>query len=1461
MMVDRRMHSSERDHDRDRSRRQPPTQSTGTGTYDDGLASSFGITLGLAPRSSSSHASSSSPKAHSSALPALPTASSSSSSSSSPYSTRLNLGAPPAASSSTSAATTTKAGFGRGTAPSSSSSAKASRSGLSGAAALGSLSGVPEKDVSMGPAPGLSYFDRYPERKNQGPYIPASAASLNQSTPKGKGRQREPEGSKEKEQDRVRERQGDRDRGREREKEAGRAAHSDPRAQERREQRTTRAPATLGDAIKVAAPTHTSQSSRSRPEHQTIAARTRTESDAMPAHMADIPDELDVDEAGRSSISLGFAQPGNAGTSASAPLAAGRERDRVKAAAAASLSPSGYPAAPLSRRASKQNLKPPGASDTRLSLSKPAMYAAQQPLSPMLTTPSRSDCGGTGYDEPVSPRANGHALPPSPAKAPRSPRSPFGLPYRTPSSSHGPHDSSSRDPTSRAAPSAAAMPFPRSPGPPSPSPPKARRGSPAEETVRMGRRSPTPAGGARENGMLTSAFALTYGGSGQSSGQRTPTSQFHSAYSWDTENWTDAGPSSIDRSGKERPPTIDEIIARRTKGSASPVDREIEVAGTYAGSSRAMGKSLGHTPRLVTEPIPSIEDIIRGHAHTLAATPRPAPSSSPSSMRDNRSDWGSSSGHFISSTPSFSGHSQTSAQTRNARTYTNVVPETFARPIRQYGDESSDATSDAESDVSNSSIDSVEREVRETLRAARKKNGASSCGTRTSSRRRVAAFPDAGASNGYSARDPHQAAPSMSRTDSAFSDRPLPELPPLALKGLDGSGLLSPRIDKTPSPSAMSTPTHPPHRRSRAGSGASSTSANASGSNAPDEASAVTRYVRSARLTRLITLRRAPNFGLTVSVADVGLATGHPVFIFLGLGGVRYLIGLYDEMAAALGLRLVCIDRWGLGRTDDIPSERRGVLEWGAVVDEVATVLGISRLSILAHSAGAPYAMATVLTHPERIAGPVHLLAPWVSVSLESGYKWLKYVPDGVIRTAQAAEWKMQGWKLGKLPALPYEAIGYDAKSIRTSATSSPTSPNHQHALPTPPPPLSASPRRSSFGGMDESFSTHSGATLDTVASPIASTAGMPPPTSPRLAAPDTPGLGRSVKSKGSFFGSFFTPKAAPPSGTLHANGSSASLRAGSTRDQDANSLSSGPRSPSINTSNGFNLSTGGGGSDTLLRSASSSSSLGSANAGGLADLGIPASFLKYADGGLGPVTSMSSGLTASASGPINGAGRNDNMGLKRSSSVSNANDQEAHANGTGGASMAVRSASAGSIGTLHSSSRPTSVHSHGSWSRATGAAAAAAAAVAASTGTSTPSTLHLTPSTLHSASLGAPATPTPSSVNSTPSATGTAGSASTGRAMDLGTALLRASHAESLKGGTADLLTILGRAGRPWGFTYADVHHPTKVWHGDRDERIGLGSVLWMEREMSDCQIRIVKGAGHGLMTNVAVVVEALER
>jgi pimeloyl-ACP methyl ester carboxylesterase len=62
-------------------------------------------------------------------------------------------------------------------------------------------------------------------------------------------------------------------------------------------------------------------------------------------------------------------------------------------------------------------------------------------------------------------------------------------------------------------------------------------------------------------------------------------------------------------------------------------------------------------------------------------------------------------------------------------------------------------------------------------------------------------------------------------------------------------------------------------------------------------------------------------------------------------------------------------------------------MEWAAAVEEVLDQLKINECSIVAHSAGAPYALAFANRAPNRIRGDLCLLAPWIGGS-ESGECW-----------------------------------------------------------------------------------------------------------------------------------------------------------------------------------------------------------------------------------------------------------------------------------------------------------------------------------------------------------------------------------------------------------------------------------------------------------------------------------------
>jgi pimeloyl-ACP methyl ester carboxylesterase len=211
-----------------------------------------------------------------------------------------------------------------------------------------------------------------------------------------------------------------------------------------------------------------------------------------------------------------------------------------------------------------------------------------------------------------------------------------------------------------------------------------------------------------------------------------------------------------------------------------------------------------------------------------------------------------------------------------------------------------------------------------------------------------------------------------------------------------------------------------------------------------DHAMAV--YLSSARLNRYVHLPRPfPERPLKVSIAEVGQATGTPVLVFLGLGCVRYLIALFDDLAKALKLRLICIDRWGYGKTDNVPEENRTTASWAMVVERVLAELDIDHFRIIAHSAGCPYAAAVALRLGDRVKGKLNFLAPWVNADtdggefdmgrresklmMDLGYKWLKWVPNGVIKGAVAAEWRLQSYRLGKTPPLVHRPISHIAET------------------------------------------------------------------------------------------------------------------------------------------------------------------------------------------------------------------------------------------------------------------------------------------------------------------------------------------------------------------------------------------------------------------------------------------------
>jgi len=107
--------------------------------------------------------------------------------------------------------------------------------------------------------------------------------------------------------------------------------------------------------------------------------------------------------------------------------------------------------------------------------------------------------------------------------------------------------------------------------------------------------------------------------------------------------------------------------------------------------------------------------------------------------------------------------------------------------------------------------------------------------------------------------------------------------------------------------------------------------------------------------------------GRRIGYAEYGNPNGPLVFYFHGTPGSRTEAGLIADEATAAGVRLVALERPGIGLSD-YQSGRR-ILSWPTEVTHVAQALGYGGTSfgIVGLSGGAPYALACVRCIPDRL--------------------------------------------------------------------------------------------------------------------------------------------------------------------------------------------------------------------------------------------------------------------------------------------------------------------------------------------------------------------------------------------------------------------------------------------------------------------------------------------------------------
>jgi len=100
-------------------------------------------------------------------------------------------------------------------------------------------------------------------------------------------------------------------------------------------------------------------------------------------------------------------------------------------------------------------------------------------------------------------------------------------------------------------------------------------------------------------------------------------------------------------------------------------------------------------------------------------------------------------------------------------------------------------------------------------------------------------------------------------------------------------------------------------------------------------------------------------------MASVGKSDGFPIFHFHGNGTSRLEIFTVAAAIQDLGIRLIGLDRPGIGRSDPLAGYR--LLDWPDDVAEVADQLGIEQFAVEGVSGGGPYALACAYKIPQRL--------------------------------------------------------------------------------------------------------------------------------------------------------------------------------------------------------------------------------------------------------------------------------------------------------------------------------------------------------------------------------------------------------------------------------------------------------------------------------------------------------------
>lgn len=158
--------------------------------------------------------------------------------------------------------------------------------------------------------------------------------------------------------------------------------------------------------------------------------------------------------------------------------------------------------------------------------------------------------------------------------------------------------------------------------------------------------------------------------------------------------------------------------------------------------------------------------------------------------------------------------------------------------------------------------------------------------------------------------------------------------------------------------------------------------------------------------------------GRVLGYDQYGNQDGQPVLFFHGTPGSRLDWGLFeiDSLIARLGLRIIAVDRPGMGRST-FQSGRR-FLDWPQDVIYLADALHLEYFSVLGYSSGGAYALACALKIHQRVRqvgvvsgdGPYYM--PGLTQDIDPVALWYLYLsrrlPRVYRQTQRLIKWTAQ---------------------------------------------------------------------------------------------------------------------------------------------------------------------------------------------------------------------------------------------------------------------------------------------------------------------------------------------------------------------------------------------------------------------------------------------------------------------